>query len=65
MGGSRLPLTEKEWDAVQEQLKVEQLLIAKFKEYAMLCEDPELKLKCETMAGKHQSHYQMLLRLLR
>ena len=60
-----MPLTSKELEAIKDQLKVEKLIIAKFKEYALLCEDPELKLKCETIAGKHQSHYQQLLEFLK
>ncbi len=59
-----MALTEKELAAIEEQLKIEKLLISKFKAYALMCEDPELKKKCETMAGKHQMHYEKLVRLL-
>lgn len=59
-----MALTEKELTAIEDQLKVEKLLATKFKAYALMCEDPELRQKCETMAGKHQSHYDKLVKLL-
>ena len=57
-------LTAKELSAIEEQLKAEKLLITKNKAYAQLCDDPELRKKCEHMAAKHEDHYQTLLSLL-
>ena len=57
-------LTAKELFAIEEQLKAEKLLITKNKAYAQLCDDPELRKKCEQMAAKHEDHYQTLLSLL-
>ena len=45
-------------------MKAEKLLITKNKAYAQLCDDPELRKKCEQMAAKHEDHYQTLLSLL-
>ena len=53
-------LTAKELFAIEEQLKAEKLLITKNKAYAQLCDDPELRKKCE----QHEYHYQTLLSLL-
>ena len=52
-------LTAKELSAIAEKL-----LITKNKAYAQLCDDPELRKKCEQMAAKHEEHYQTLLSLL-
>ena len=57
-------LTAKELLSIEEQLKAEKLLITKNKAYAQLCDDPELRKKCEQMASKHEYHYQTLLALL-
>lgn len=59
-----MALTAKELSAIEDQLSSEKLLITKCKAYAQMCEDPELKKKCETMAGKHQHHYEKLLNFL-
>ncbi len=47
-------LTAKELSAIEEQLKAEKLLITKNKAYAQVCDDPELRKKCEQMAAKHE-----------
>ncbi len=57
-------LTAKELSLIEDQLKTEKLLIIKNKTYAQLCDDPELRKKCEQMAAKHEEHYQSLLGLL-
>ena len=53
-----MALTEKELSAIEDQLSSEKLLIAKCKEYAQQSTDPELKQKCNAIAGKHQTHYE-------
>lgn len=57
-------LTEKELQAINEQLANEEILIAKFKEYSQNCNDPELKGKYEEVVGKHQKHFSVLLNVL-
>lgn len=59
-----LTLTAKELSAIEDQLNGEKLLVSKCKAYAQQCSDPQLKQKCETLAGKHQTHYDTLLSLL-
>ena len=59
-----MPLTAKELSAIEDQLSGEKLLVTKCKAYAQMVDDPELKKKCETMAGKHQAHYEKLLNFL-
>ena len=59
-----MALTEKELSAIEDPLSSEKLLIAKCKEYAQQCTDPELKQKCNAIAGKHQTHYEKLLSFL-
>lgn len=43
----------------------EQMLVEKYKNYALLCKDPQLRTKCEQMAAQHQTHYQVLQSLLK
>ncbi len=57
-------LTEKELTAIEDQLNGEKLLITKVKAYSQMCTDPELKQKCDCIAGKHQTHYDKLLSFL-
>lgn len=59
-----MALTAKELSAIEDQLSGEKLLITKLKSYSQMCTDPELKKKCESMAGKHQTHYERLLSFL-
>ena len=58
-------LTEKELNAIEDQLENEKLLIDKYRSFAVLCSDPELRKKCAGMAGKHQEHYERLLEFLK
>ena len=53
--------SEKEIDALEEELGAEQLLVKKFKLYAQTTNDPQLKTKCEQIAAKHQNDYDRLL----
>jgi hypothetical protein len=59
-----LTLTEKELTAIEDQLNSEKLLVTKFRAYAQMCSDQELKQKCTSIATKHQSHYDKLLSFL-
>ena len=59
-----MALTEKELSAIEDQLSCEKLLIAKCTAYTQQCTDPELKQKCNAIAGKHQTHYEKLLSFL-
>ncbi len=53
-------LSEKELSALEDGLDREQLLIKKFKTYAALAADPQIKTQCEQIAGRHQDHFNRL-----
>lgn len=57
-------ITEKELSAIEDQLNSEQLLVTKFKAYSQMCSDPELKQKCDSIAQKHQCHFDKLMGFL-
>ena len=57
-------LTTKELTAIEEQLGQEQLLIQKFKMYAQMTQDQQLRSSFEQIAAKHQIHKDKLLNLL-
>lgn len=57
-------LTTKELTAIEEQLGQEQVLIQKFKMYAEMTEDQQLKSSYEQIASKHEIHMNKLLNLL-
>lgn len=59
-----MALTEKELTAIEDQLNSEKLLVTKFRAYAQMCSDQELKQKCNSIATKHQTHYDHLLSFL-
>lgn len=59
-----MSLTEKELSAIEDLMNGEQLMVLKCRAYAQMCEDQELKQKCEVIANKHQTHYDKLLMLL-
>ena len=50
--------------AIEEQLGQEQILIQKFKMYAGMTQDQQLKACCEQIASKHEIHKNKLLNLL-
>ena len=54
-------LTTKELTALEEQLAGEQVLIKKYRTMATQCTDPALKTKCESIASRHQQHYDKLV----
>ncbi len=57
-------MTTKELTAIEEQLKLEQLLIQKFKMYAQMTQDQQLRTVCEQIAAKHEIHKNKLINLL-
>ena len=59
-----MDLTTKELTAIEEQLGQEQLMIQKFKMYAEMTQDQQLKTTCEQIAAKHEIHKHKLLNLL-
>lgn len=59
-----MKLTEKELFMIKNQLTQEKQLIEIYKTYSEICNDPEIRLKCESLIGKHQTHYDKLFGLL-
>ena len=59
-----MALTEKELTAIEDQLNGEKLLVTKITAYSQMCSDPQLKQTCDTIASKHQAHYDKLLSFL-
>lgn len=59
-----MALTSKELTAIEDQLNSEKLLVTKCRMYAEMCTDPQLKQKCESIAGKHMNHYDTLYSIL-
>jgi hypothetical protein len=57
-------ISKREFSALKEQLNLEKTLANRFKVYATMAKDPTLRSKCEELSGKHQSHYESLLRTL-
>lgn len=57
-------LTSKELTGIEEQLGQEEILVKKYKMYAQMTTDPQLRTKCEQIASKHQTHYTKLLNQL-
>ena len=54
-------LTSKDLSAIEDQLSKEQLLVKKYKCYACMTNDPQIKASCEQIASKHLDHYNRLL----
>ncbi len=57
-------LTTKELGSLTDQLVREQVLVKKYKMYGTQCCDPQLRVKCEQAAARHQNHYNTLLNQL-
>ena len=54
-------LTSKELTAIEDQLSMEQLMIKKYKSFATMSTDPQIRSKYEQIAARHQDHYTKLL----
>ncbi len=57
-------LTGRELTAIEDQLAAEQLLVKKYQIYSQSSTDPQIKMKCEQIAAKHQNHFDRLLKQL-
>ncbi len=54
-------LTLKELSAIEDQLNCEQMLIKKFKAYAAMATDSQVKTTCEQIANQHKQHFDTLM----
>lgn len=57
-------LSEKELNTIKDLLSGEELLVKKFKMLAEHAEKPELKSQMESIAQKHQGHFNELYQKL-
>ena len=57
-------LSEKELSTIKDLLSEEELLVKKFKMLAEHAEKPELKHQMESIASKHQGHFDELYQKL-
>lgn len=57
-------ITAKELSAIEDQLNYEQLLIKKYKNYAAMCQDAQIKTTCEQIATQHKAHYDTIMKYL-
>lgn len=57
-------LTSKELTALEEQLNAEAVLVAKYKAMANDSQDPQLSSTLESIASRHQAHYNTLFQFL-
>ena len=57
-------LTSKELSSLEDQLGAELLLVKKYKSYASLTSDPQIKTQYEQIAGKQQTHFDRLMGFL-
>ena len=53
-------LTTKELTLLEEQLRSEQILVAKYRDMAASAQDAALKTSFSQIADKHQQHYDSL-----
>ena len=54
-------LTEKELSALEDQLNYEQVLIKKYKGFAGIAQDPQIRDVCTQLACQHKQHYDTLM----
>lgn len=57
-------ITQKELEAIEQQLKVMAVIIEKYKLFASQTSDAQLKASCEKLVAEHQNHCNSLLKLL-
>lgn len=57
-------LTSKELTALEDQMGAEQVIIKKYRAYASIATDKNIKTKCTQIADKHQEHFNTLMGLL-
>lgn len=58
-------LSTKELEILEEQIKAEDLAIAKCRHYMSLTEDDDVYKLLEAMEGKHQQHRSILIKHLK
>lgn len=59
-----MPLPQKEYISIADRIRLEELLVKKYKMFSISCTDKQLKIKCEQVAAEHQNHYNTLIKQL-
>lgn len=54
-------LTTQELHVIEDQLQIEQILVKKYKCYASMSQDPQIKTVCEQIAAQHKCHFDILM----
>ena len=54
-------LTEKELTALEDQLNCEQVLIKKYRGYAAIAQDQQIRDVCTQLADRHKQHFDTLM----
>lgn len=54
-------LSEKELSVLEDQLHLEQTLIKKYKGYAALAQDAQIRALCDQLACRHKQHFDTLM----
>lgn len=57
-------LSSKEVTALEEQLSAERVLVAKYRGMATQVQDAVIRSKLDTIASKHQAHFDRILSFL-
>ena len=57
-------LSSKEITALEEQLSAERMLVAKYRGMASQCSNAVIKNKLDTIASRHQQHFDRILTFL-
>ncbi len=58
-------LTTKELTALEDQLGYEQVLVKKYRTMASQCNDSTIKSRLESIASRHQGHFDTLVNYLK
>ena len=64
MATNMAALSAKELSALEDLMTVEQNVISKYRMYAQTSSDTAIRNKCESVAGKHQQHFDKLMSIL-
>ena len=57
-------LTDKELKVLEDHLGSEKLMVNKFRSYAAMTADPQIRCQCEHIATRHQNHFNRLIGFL-
>ena len=56
-----MALTQKELGAIEQALNHESQLVKKFRSFASMAQDPQIKQQAEQIADRHKQHFDTLM----